>query len=154
MKIISGLTDGQVLQRVGSKGADAVLHGTGAANGPIRATISKGSVALKGWKQRPVGNFIRGKFSVKLASIPVGGPYSLRLESGKEHIEIKSFFVGDVWVMAGQSNMQGIGNMTGQAKPHPLIRNFSMRREWRLAEDPLHLMSESTDSCHTPTPCQ
>src|SRR5450631_1853622 len=107
MKILSGLTDGQVLQRLGSQGADAVLRGTGTEKGPIRATISKGNVALKGWKQRPVGSIVHGKFNVKLTSIPVGGPYSLRLESGKERIEIKSFFVGDVWVMAGQSNMEG-----------------------------------------------
>ena len=50
--------------------------------------------------------------------------------------------------MAGQSNMQGCGNMNAKAKPHPLIRNLSMRREWRLAEDPLHLLSESPDKCH------
>jgi len=153
MKIHSGLADGQVLQRLGSKGADAVLRGTGTDGGPIRATISKGNVALKGWKQHPVGDIVRGKFNLKFTSIPVGGPYNLRLESGRQQVEIKSFFVGDVWVMAGQSNMQGIGNMTGRAKPHPLIRNFSMRREWRRAEDPLHLMSESPDSCHTPIQC-
>ena len=55
--------------------------------------------------------------------------------------------------MAGQSNMQGIGNMSGKAKPHPLIRAFSMRREWRAAEDPLHLLEESPDICHTEKQC-
>ena len=100
-----------------------------------------------------VGSVVRGKFNMKLTAIPVGGPYNLRLESGKESVEIKSFFVGDVWVMAGQSNMQGIGDMTGRAKPHPLIRNFSMRREWRLAEDPLQHLAESPDACHTPAQC-
>jgi sialate O-acetylesterase len=153
MKIVSGLTGGQVLQRLGPMGADAVLRGTGPANGPVRATLSKGSVALKGWKQRPVGHTVRGKFTLKLRSIPAGGPYHLRLEAGQEEVEVKSFFVGDVWVMAGQSNMQGIGNMTHPAKPHLHIRNFSMRREWRLAEDPLHLLTESPDTCHTPVPC-
>jgi sialate O-acetylesterase len=108
MKIISGLIDGQVLQRLGPKGADVEIRGTGSNTGPVHATIFKGTVALKGWKKRALGSIVRGKFGLKLSSIPVGGPYKLRLESGSEQVEIKSFFVGDVWVMAGQSNMQGI----------------------------------------------
>src|SRR5205823_282630 len=61
---------------------------------------------------------------------------------------VAAFFSGDVWVLAGQSNMEGIGNMTGAAKPHPLIRSFSMRREWRPAIEPLHILGESPDACH------
>jgi hypothetical protein len=57
---------------------------------------------------------VRGKFSVKLSSIPVGGPYRLRLESGKQRVEIVPFFVGDVWILAGQSNMEGVGDMTAR----------------------------------------
>ena len=50
--------------------------------------------------------------------------------------------------------MQGVGDMTGAARPHSLIRAFSMRREWRLATDPLHVMAESPDVCHHGgTPC-
>ena len=153
MKLLSGLAEGQVLQRLGPRGADAILHGTCDKTGAIHATISKGSVALTGWRKRAVGSASRGKFTIKLTSIPVGGPYRLRLEVDGEKLDVKSFFVGDVWIMAGQSNMQGIGNMTGKAKPHPLIRNFSMRREWRLAEDPLHLLAESPDTSHSPKQC-
>jgi hypothetical protein len=149
MRILSGLSEGQVLQRLGSRGANVTFTGTSTADGPIRATLSKGKVTLKGWKKRLVGKVVRGKFSVKLSSIPVGGPYRLRLEAGKEHADVSPFFVGDVWILAGQSNMEGIGVMTGKAKPHPLIRAFSMRREWRLAEDPLHVLGESPDLCHT-----
>jgi hypothetical protein len=153
MKIVSGLANGQVLQRVGAKGATALLTGTCTDAGPIHATIFKGTVPLKGWKKRPVGYGARGKFAVKLAAIPVGGPYRLRLESGQAHEGITAFFVGDVWILAGQSNMEGIGNMTGAAKPHPLVRAFSMRREWRPATDPLHVLGESPDSCHTGSQC-
>ena len=153
MNILSGLANGQVLQRLGSQGATAVLHGTSTEEGPVLATLSKAGTALKGWKKRLVGKIVRGKFSVKLSSIPVGGPYRLRLEAGKQRVDVSPFFVGDVWIMAGQSNMEGVGNMTGAAKPHPLIRAFSMRREWRLAEDPLHLLAESPDTCHVATQC-
>ena len=34
------------------------------------------------------------------------------------------------------------------AEPHPLVRAFSQRREWRLASDPLHVHVESPDICH------
>ncbi len=149
MNILSGLASGQVLQRLGSRGATVTLNGTAAENGPIRATLSKSNSTLKGWKKRLVGKIARGKFSVKLSSLPVGGPYRLRLEAGEQHAEVSPFFVGDVWILAGQSNMEGVGVMTGKAKPHPLIRAFSMRREWRLAEDPLHVLGESPDLCHT-----
>jgi sialate O-acetylesterase len=150
MNILSGLTNGQILQRLGSRGAAVVLQGTGVEDGPIQATIFKANAALKGWKKRPVGKIIRGEFSVTLASIPVGGPYRLLLEAGKQRVDVSSFFVGDVWILAGQSNMEGVGDMTGPAKPHPLIRAFSMRREWRLAEDPMHILAESPDACHAP----
>ena len=135
MNILSGLSNGQVLQRLGSRGATVLLHGISTEHGPVRATLFKANAALKGWNKRAVGKIVRGKFSVKLSSIPVGGPYRLRLEAGGQRADIASFFVGDVWILAGQSNMEGLGDMTGPAKPHPLIRAFSMRHEWRLAGD-------------------
>ena len=49
--------------------------------------------------------------------------------------------------------MEGCGKMTSPAKSHPLIRALSMRREWRLAEDPLHVVPESPDTCHTAIQC-
>jgi len=148
MKILTGVTNGQVLQRLGSKGATAQVAGTSAENGPVRTTITQSGRVLKGWKKKIVGKAVKGKFNVELKGIPAGGPYRLLLETGKAKAEIAVFYVGDVWVLAGQSNMEGIGDIAGAAKPHPLIRSFSMRREWRLAEDPLHVLAESPDICH------
>lgn len=147
MKILLGLVEGQVLQRLGSRGAAVQLSGESRGTGGIFATLSQKGKVLSGWKNRKVGNST-GKFVIKLSGIPAGGPYRLKLELGSESVVIKSFFVGDVWVLAGQSNMQGVGNLNQAMKPHPLIRAFSMRREWRQAEDPLHVLSESPDECH------
>jgi hypothetical protein len=148
MKIQTGLSEGQVLQRLDGRGASVRLQGTCGEAGPVLATISGQRGLLKKWKKRPVGACARKQFSVVLADIPAGGPYRLKLQVGEKKAVVKSFFVGDVWLLAGQSNMQGIGDMTGRAKPHPLIRSFSMRREWILAADPLHVMGESPDICH------
>lgn len=95
-----------------------------------------------------MGRATRGAFTAELKGIPAGGPYRLALSCGDAEVRVKAFYVGDVWLLAGQSNMEGVGDMDGAAKPHPLIRAFSMRREWRRAEDPLHVLGESPDACH------
>ena len=148
MNLTSGLMAGQVLQRLGSRGAATVISGTCAAAGPLVATISRGRTPLRGWTKRVVGKCARARFTARLTGIPAGGPYRLRLQGGGEVVTVAPFFVGDVWLLAGQSNMEGVGDMTGAARPHPLVRAFSMRREWRLAQDPLHLQAESPDKCH------
>ena len=149
MKILSGISEGQVLQRLGKRGASVRIQGCASCNGePIHATISARGKPLKGWKSRSVGRVTRGAFSVELANIPAGGPYRLELQCGKEKARVAMFFVGDVWLLAGQSNMEGAGSLMGAAKPHPLIRAFSMRREWRAATEPLHILNESPDRCH------
>ena len=153
MTLESGLEEGQVLQRRGSRGAETCLSGSCPESGPILATISDPNGILKGWRARRVGKSANGRYSVKVKGIPAGGPYRLKLQAGKQEVIRSLFFVGDVWLMAGQSNMEGCGDMTSPAQPHPLIRTFSMRREWRLATDPLHLRAESPDLCHSNHQC-
>jgi sialate O-acetylesterase len=153
MKILSGLTEGQVLQRLGIRGATVHLVIAEAPAGPVSVTIAGKRGGLKGWKNRAVAKGKGGEVKVTLTGIPAGGPYKLELRVGKTVLRVKSFYVGDVWILAGQSNMEGVGNIEGRAKPDPLVRAFSMRREWRLATDPLHVLGESPDFCHTLKQC-
>jgi len=149
MKILEGLCAGQVLQRVGKcAGARVTISGEAANEASVTVTLHSSGGPLAGWRKRAVGRARGGKFQIALAGIPVGGPYRLELECGKEKVSVTPVFVGDVWLLAGQSNMQGIGNLDGAAAPHPLVRVFTMRREWRLAKDPLHIPAESPDICH------
>lgn len=148
MKVLCGLVNGQVLQRLGSRGASLQLSGESQNRGEVLATIFQNDKPLNGWKARRVGLAAKGTFTAKLTGIPSGGPYRLSLAVGNETVAIKSFYVGDVWVLAGQSNMEGVGNLDQPAKPHPLIRAFSMRREWKQARDPLHTLGESPDEAH------
>jgi sialate O-acetylesterase len=152
MKIQTGLTDGQVLQRQGKKGAFLQLRGTCGQTGLVYATISDQRRCVAGWKKIIVGKAAHGRFAVSLAGIPAGGPYRLDLQAEKEAACVKAFFVGDVWLLAGQSNMEGVGNMPHAPKTHPLIRSFSLAREWVLAKDPLHVKRESSDACHSDGP--
>jgi len=151
IKIIAGPAKCQVLQRLGSRGANLSLTLSSSESAPLFATISdsKGR-AMKGWNKRRIGALAEGRQqTITLKHIPSGGPYRLTLAAGKSSAAIRQLFVGDVWLLAGQSNMEGCGKMTGAAKTHPLIRAFSMRREWRLAKDPLHICPESPDACHS-----
>ena len=148
MEILNGLAEGQVLQRRGSKGATVEITGTCPESGTLTFTIASKKGALKGWKNRVAGRAADGKFAVRLTDVPAGGPYRLELRCNKSTTRIGKFFVGDVWVLAGQSNMQGIGNMSDAPPSHPLIHAFTMRREWMRAAEPLHLLAESPDFCH------
>lgn len=148
MKILSGLTKGQVLQRLHHHGASATLEIECASSETITVSLSQKGEPLRGWTDRQVGRATKGRLSIHLPDIPVGGPYRLQLRARRKTISVSPFYVGDVWLLAGQSNMQGAGNMDGAAKPDERIRAFSMRREWRLARDPLHVLEESPDTCH------
>jgi hypothetical protein len=150
MRLIGGLAEGQVLQRLGKRGANLELELKISEKAPLYATITKAGRTLPKWKRR-VLKPTRGRdgsASVKLSDISAGGPYRLQLDCGRERISVRSFYVGDVWVLAGQSNMEGVALMPGRSKPHPLIRAFSMRREWRAASEPLFVLRESPDPCH------
>ena len=49
----------------------------------------------------------------------------------------------DVWVLAGQSNMQGFAWRQGALAPDPMVRVFSSAGAWDIAEEPLHRLWES-----------
>ena len=68
-----------------------------------------------------------------LGGIPTGGPYSVNID-GKTYTDI---YVGDVWLLGGQSNMEGVGELTSEdikMKAEDHIRAFYMDDEWGAAE--------------------
>jgi sialate O-acetylesterase len=155
MQLTHGLLPGHVLQRT-AKGAAASITGAttttaaGPVTGAITATVRKGRKTLSGFAARKIGETAAdGSFTVTLKGLPTGGPYTVEFACGKQKATIDDVFVGDLWLMAGQSNMEGCGNISGAPEPHPLVRNFSMARTWELARDPLHFLAESPDPVHS-----
>jgi len=57
-------------------------------------------------------------------------------------------FVGDLWIMAGQSNMEGCGKLLHIEEPQKGISCFYMNDTWNLAVDPLNWALESPDPIH------
>ena len=70
----------------------------------------------------------------------VGGPYSV---GGADNV-----LVGDLWVLAGQSNMEGVGDLVDVEPPSPFVHSYQSREEWALAEEPLHWLGESPRLVH------
>src|SRR5260221_11437070 len=70
----------------------------------------------------------------QVLELPVGGPYTV----GDAH----DILVGDLWVLAGQSNMEGVGDLVDVEKPSPFVHSLQSREEWAVPEKPLHEAAE------------
>jgi hypothetical protein len=155
LRIASGLFDNMVLQRTSAGLSNARITGECDHNGSLLATVAKGSSAILDFSRRPIGKVIRGEFSAILAGLKAGGPYKVRLEvTDRSHkivdsLTVKNVLVGDVWILAGQSNMEGIGYMRDALKANPLTRAFYMDDHWDTARDPLHVLGDAVDEVHT-----
>ncbi|MFA4944028.1 MAG: sialate O-acetylesterase [Lentisphaeria bacterium] len=148
MHIGHGLFPGHILQRM-PHGARATVSGACTAAGEVTVTVTrKGGKALRGLTAAPAGHAAAGRFTATVAGLPPGGPYTVTFACGKERVTVPDVLVGDLWLMAGQSNMQGVGNQADAPKPHPRVRNFTMGRYWETACDPLHFLPESPDRAH------
>ena len=147
MHIEHGLLPGHVLQRT-PQGASVTVRGTCRANGPVLGQVRVGKRCLRGFTSAAVGEAVDGRFTATLSGLPSGGPYVVELQCGKQRVVVGDVFVGDLWLMAGQSNMEGAGLIADAPPPHAQVRSFSMARRWELARDPLHFLDESPDAVH------
>ncbi|HEX8371481.1 MAG TPA: sialate O-acetylesterase, partial [Chthoniobacterales bacterium] len=149
MIISAGLHPNQVLQRNELGVAVIVASGTTAAEGPVFAMVD----GLSGFKnKRQVGSAGEGRFSFIFAGLPIGGPYRIIISCGTARQAIDGVHVGDVWLLAGQSNMQGYGDLASGLRSAPRVFARSMAGVWGAAEEPLHLLEESPDPVHTAQP--
>ena len=79
-----------------------------------------------------------------LESVPVGGPYHVELGDAPDR-KVGPIFVGDLWVLAGQSNMEGRNDQKGAIPPHPRVALLGLDGQWRQASDPLHRHAVAVD---------
>lgn len=131
--MITGIKSGAVLQRGKDNNCETYL------------TVSGGEelFTTSGVLER-VGN------RWKLTGIPVGGPYEFKIYGKTESLELKNIFVGDLWLLGGQSNMEGAGVVTVKDEYYRThtdekIRVFYMEDEWRDAVPLLHRPWKSKD---------
>jgi sialate O-acetylesterase len=154
LKITSGLVQYQVLQRDERGAGTAELAGTAAAklnNRYLEARVTKAGTEIRGWS--PVTQVKGGKWSGQVPNIPTGGPYTFefRITWAKGQTataSIGDILVGDLWVLAGQSNMEGVGNLEDLTPPISEVHSFDMADLWVIAKDPLHTMPSAVDKVH------
>src|SRR6185369_5723623 len=76
-----------------------------------------------------------GKWMVRLGALRANaGPARMTIE-GRNRIELDNILVGEVWLVAGQSNMQRVLSETANGEAaiaeanHPLMRLFNVSRQ-------------------------
>ena len=83
-----------------------------------------------------------GRWLVKLDSLKANAIPATMTISGSNTIELKNILVGEVWLMAGQSNMQRLLSETANGEAaiagadHPLIRLFNVSRQVAFKHQP------------------
>lgn len=149
MTIASGLFDHMVVQRNDKNRSAAAFSGTCEGTGPVRARVCQNGKPVKGFANKVVGTAARGKMRGSLDGLPVGGPYEVTLRVGDTSLVVSDLLVGDVWLLGGQSNMQGCG-LFPKKRPaaDAQVRAFYMDDRWAVAKDPLHNMWACVDSVH------
>jgi len=141
MSKIIGLSNGIVLQRdkrIKRCDSDSYFYLIGAEGKSV--SIDPGSLEELG----SVGN--RRKFH--LTGIPAGGPFTVTLTIGDEINVFTDVYVGDVWIIGGQSNMEGYGYLNQVLDAYvesPMIRNYSTEGVWTSASPTLHQNQRSND---------
>jgi len=155
LKIISGPVDNQVFQRNGDQTADIPFSGTAVgkkANGKdVEARITGPDASpIPGFDWTAIGKIQKLKWGGELKRVPVGGPYRLevRMQGSDSIVTISNLLVGDLWVLAGQSNMEGHGDLIDVQPPTPLVHTFDMSDRWMIAEEPLHTVVSAVDPIH------
>jgi sialate O-acetylesterase len=152
LTVQSGLAPYQVIQCGGDGKAALSLAGTSDAAGALQMRLVGVQKEVLPWTD--LDKTAGGAWSSTLEGAPAGGPYRVELrlinDAGAtlEQTAIPEVLVGDLWVLAGQSNMQGVGNRVRVEDPHPQVHTFAMNYEWRLAQEPLHTLAESPDPVH------
>ena len=95
-------------------------------------------------------------FDGRILNVPAGGPYMLNLtiEKGDQTTNqaVGPVFVGDLWVLAGQSNMEGVGDLIDVTPSHPQVQVLGMDGKWARAEEPIHWLVDSPDPVHSGDP--
>ena len=154
LKILNGAVEHQVFQRTAQGRADMKLVGTTAIKYNNRyvdlRVVKKDGAVLLDWN--PSAEKIKvGKWSAEIKGVPIGGPYKLeaRVTGVPASVQvIDDLWVGDLWVLAGQSNMEGVGNLVGVQEPLDAVHSFDMADAWGVARDPLHRLRSSADRVH------
>ncbi|MBO4310837.1 MAG: hypothetical protein J5856_07215 [Lachnospiraceae bacterium] len=89
-----------------------------------------------------------GKFTIFLEPMEAGGPHTINITDNSDRYTINDVYVGDVFLLAGQSNMELPVSRTRDLYQkeieninYPLIRMFQMPKDFKFGEPDLRVKS-------------
>ncbi|MDX2267652.1 MAG: sialate O-acetylesterase [Bryobacter sp.] len=153
ISIVSGPVDYQVYQR-GTDGKAEIpleLKVEGDEGKDVFLSIKRGVVPVPGFVALNLGKAVNGVLKTTVRNVPTGGPYRLefRLRRVGAAIHARSnVLVGDIWLLAGQSNMEGVGNLENVEQPSDRVNSYNQADAWVPAKEPLHELVSATDRVH------
>jgi sialate O-acetylesterase len=151
--IATGLAEQQVLQRNSSNEATArVIGSADLLDGKqIEARVKSARGIVRPWAA--VATVQNSAWSGDVKAIPMGGPYQIEFRAaGAKGVTIGNVLVGDLWVLAGQSNMEGVGDLVDLQQPDPKVHSFDLTDTWLQATEPLHTLVSAVDRVHWARP--
>jgi len=158
--IESGPADWQIIQQDGDGLGRIGLQGRWAADtqGSVEVRLvweDTGAAVSRSLDWQPAGAARNKKWKATLSKIPAGGLYRLETRFHQKGMtagewsargDMRHFLgVGDLWVIAGQSNSAGYGRGPVFDPPEPGIHMLRNSGQWAPATHP---MNESTDTKH------
>lgn len=153
ISIVKGPIDYQVYPRGADSKADIPLEldVNGGDGRDVFLTLRRGPVPLPGFVSLNLGKVANGKLATTIRAVPAGGPYRLELRTSRLGAAVaarSNVLVGDIWLLAGQSNMEGVGDLVDVEKPSDKVNSFTQADQWVNAVEPLHELPSAVDRVH------
>lgn len=156
VRILSGPMSWQILPRQAGAGT-LELAGDSAVEAvrmrvEARLVRELDGAAVVDWRGAELGS--DGTWSLSMDAVPAGGLFRLETRawrgSGPDIRPARGDFrhhlgVGDLWIIAGQSNASGTGLGVAEDPPTLGVHLFANDERWRLATHPLE---DATDTLH------
>ena len=79
-----------------------------------------------------------GPWQLSMPKLTAGGPYSIDFRLGEVSVRRTGILVGDIYLLAGQSNMVGRAPLVDPAPSGARVRMFTPEDTWAVARDPVH----------------
>ena len=136
----TGLQHGAVFQRNASGVSEHAFSGTAKAAGELFLRVYRKGELVSGFENKCIGCCRKGKLTGLIADLPTGGPYTLEftIAGSREKAVVKDILVGDLWLLAGQSNMAGSAFMPSLSETSSMVHAFYMDNTWGIAQAPIH----------------
>ncbi|MCQ2153490.1 MAG: GDSL-type esterase/lipase family protein [Bacteroidales bacterium] len=131
LKVPVTYSDNMVLQR----GRPIRIAGTADRGEKVKVAFAGESLCTKADE--------RGRWAVEFPPMDAGGPYSLRISARSGKLEYSNVWVGEVWLCAGQSNMEfqlsrcsTAGEDIAAAASNTSLHLFNMHENWLTNDYP------------------